>query len=200
MAFETTFEHSEKLLDAALAEFRDKGYEQASINTILKAAGMSKGQFYYHFDNKEGLYLALIGILIERKRDFLESVMQPEDFQGDVFTIFETQIKYGLAFARAHPAISQFAARFAQEQGHPIYEKALSIYNFEDNEAINRLIEAGIDNGAFRDDLPAAFIKKAVAYLFTHAADLADLGDPEEIETNMGYLMTFMKSGLAREK
>ena len=67
MVFETTFEHREELVEAALEEFIAKGYEQASINTILRAAGMSKGQFYYHFENKEGLYLALIGILIERK-------------------------------------------------------------------------------------------------------------------------------------
>ena len=200
MVFETTFEHSEELFEAGLEEFIDKGYEQASINTILKAAGMSKGQFYYHFENKEGLYLALIGILIERKREFMASVMQPEDFQGSIFTIFETQIRYGMAFARAYPTINRFAARFAQEQGSPIYEKALAIHNFEDNQAINHLIEAGIANGDFRDDLPAPFIKKAVAYLFTHAADLADLGDAAEIESNMGYLMAFMKSGLARHE
>jgi AcrR family transcriptional regulator len=200
MVFKTTFEHSEALIDAALKEFAAKGYEQASINTILKAAGMSKGQFYYHFENKERLYLALIGILIERKRTFLTSVMQPGDFQGDIFTIFETQLHYGMAFAQAYPVINRFAARFAQEQGSPIYEKALAIHNFEDNQAINQLIDAGIANGDFRQDLPASFIKKAVAYLFTHAADLADLGDPDEIETNMGHLIAFMKSGLARHE
>ena len=52
MSFAKTFEHKQKLLDAALAEFNEYGYEQASINRILAQAGMSKGQFYYHFKNK----------------------------------------------------------------------------------------------------------------------------------------------------
>jgi AcrR family transcriptional regulator len=199
MDFANTFEHSAELIAAGLEEFAAKGYEQASINAILKAAGMSKGQFYYHFKNKEGLYLALIDMLIARKRAFMAARMQPEDFQGDIFSIFETQIRYGMAFARAYPIINRFAERFAKEQGSPIYEKALATHNFETNDAINQLIEAGIANGDFRDDLPAAFIKKTIAYLFTHAADLTDLDDSAAIETNMNHLIAFMKSGLARD-
>lgn len=199
MIFETTFEHSEALVEAALEEFADKGYEQASINTILKAAGMSKGQFYYHFANKEALYMALIEILIARKREFMASVMQPADLQGDIFSIFEAQIRYGLAFAREHPAINRFGARFAQEQGSAIYEKALQKYDFAGNDAINQLIDAGFANGDFRDDLPPAFIRKAVGYVFTHAADLADLGDADTMEANMGHLIAFLRAGLGKQ-
>ena len=198
MTLETTFEHSAELIEAALEEFAEKGYEQASINTILKAAGMSKGQFYYHFENKEALYMAMIEILINRKREFMASVMQPQDFQGDIFSIFEAQIRYGMAFAHEYPIINRFGARFAQEQGSPIYEKALTKHNFEDNDAINQLIEAGIANGDFREDLPQPFIRKAVGYMFTHAADLADLSDVENIEANMGYLIAFMRAGLGK--
>ena len=194
MIFE--FEHSEALIEAALEEFAAKGYEQASINAILKAAGMSKGQFYYHFESKEALYMALIEMLIARKREFMTPMMQ--DLQGDIFSIFEAQIRYGLAFAREHPAINRFGARFAQEQGSPIYEKALEKYNFAGNEAINQLIDAGLANGDFRDDLPPAFIRRAVSYLFTHAADLADLTCADTTEANMGYLVEFMRAGLGR--
>jgi TetR/AcrR family transcriptional regulator len=131
MSFDKTFEHSEELLEAALQEFAAQGYQQASINTILQKAGMSKGQFYYHFGNKEKLYLALIDVLIARKVAFMQTVMQPTDFQQDIFGILKTQTLYGLAFGRAHPLIDQFANKFLKEKGTPIYEKAMEIHRFE---------------------------------------------------------------------
>jgi AcrR family transcriptional regulator len=196
--FAREFEHSQELFDAALAEFIDKGYELASINTILQAAGMSKGQFYYHFKNKEDLYLALIGVLIEKKKAFLASVMQPEDFQQDIFGIFKAQIRCSMAFARAHPAISRFSESFIKEHGSPIYKKALAAYNFEDNAAIDRLIEMSYQRGEFRDDLPLPFVKRIIGYLFTHAVEVTNLHRADEFEDEMNYLVEFIKSGLAK--
>lgn len=199
MSFDKKFDHSQELFEAALQEFIEKGYDQASINIILQKADMSKGQFYYHFKNKEGLYFALIDILIARKGTFLASVMQPEDFQADIFTIFQTQIRYGLAFARKYPAINQFAESFVREKGNDIYEKALRLYSFEDNQMINQLIESAYAKGEFREDIPLSFIKKAIGYLFTHVAELADLHEADTFEDNLNYLVQFMRSGLARQ-
>lgn len=38
-----------QLQEAAINEFSMKKYEDASLNDILKNAGMSKGSFYHHF-------------------------------------------------------------------------------------------------------------------------------------------------------
>ena len=198
MSFENAFEHREELFEAAFEEFIDKGYELASINTILKTAGMSKGQFYYHFKTKEDLYLALIEILIARKRDFLEGIMQPEDFQQDLFEVLRTQIRYGMLFAQEYPAISRFAESFVREQGKAIYKKALSIYNFEDNAAIDHLVDAAFARGDLRDDLPRPFIRKVVGYMLTQSADLTDMGDFDAVEANLDHLIAFLKSGLGK--
>jgi len=192
-----SFEHASELYDAALAEFNSAGFEQASINTILKNAGMSKGQFYYHFENKEALYMALIGIMIERKKAFLSARMRPEVFQQDIFTIFKIQIQLGLAFAAAHPEINAFSESFLREQGQPIYDRVLAEYGFEDNAALHALIEA-YHRGEFRETLPLSFVKKTIGYLFTHAADLTDLTGTENAEENLNYLIDFIKTGLAR--
>jgi TetR/AcrR family transcriptional regulator len=197
MSFANDFEHRDALFAAALEEFITKGYEQASINTILNTAGMSKGQFYYHFQNKEGLYLALIEVLIARKREFLAVVMQPEDFQQGIFTIFETQVRHSMAFARQYPAINRFAESFIREQGNAIYKKALAIHNFEDNAALNQLIAAAYHRGDLRADLPLDFIQKTIGYLFTHVTELADLHEVDDFEPNLRHLITFMKHGLA---
>ncbi len=197
--FEKQFDHSQALFDVALEAFVSAGYEKASLNAILEAAGMSKGQFYYHFKNKEDLYLALIEILIERKKAFLLEVMRPEDYQGDIFDILKAQLGYSMQFARQHPQINRFAESFVKEQGNPIYKKALATYNFEQNKGLNNLIEAAYQRGELRTDLSLEFIRKLVTYLFTHFAELLDFYAVEEVEENMHYLIAFLRSGLVRQ-
>lgn len=195
--FARGFEHSAALFDAAVEEFVARGYKQASINAILAAAGMSKGQFYYHYGSKEALYFALIDILIFQKQAFLRAVMRPEDFAGDIFDIFQAQIGYSMAFARTQPVINRFSESFLRERGNPIYKIAMARYNFEENAGINDLIEAAYRRGEFRDDLPLPFIKKTIGFLFTHVAELAELDRVDDAEAELRYLIEFMRSGLA---
>jgi AcrR family transcriptional regulator len=198
MYFDKEFQHNEALFQAAVREFAEAGYEQASINTILTNAGMSKGQFYYHFKNKEALYFALIEILIQRKRAFLAQVMRPEDFNQDIFTIFKTQIQHGLDFARAHPEIQSFSDSFLREKANAIYEKVIARYNFESSGAFDQIIEAAFHKGEFREGLPLSFLQKTIGYLFTHVTDLTDLSNSEDAEENLDRLVDFMKTGLGR--
>lgn len=47
-------------LDPAEQEFRTHGFEAASLNRILTAAGVSKGRSYHYFANKDALYRATL--------------------------------------------------------------------------------------------------------------------------------------------
>jgi len=48
------------ILQAALSEFAEKGYEQASTNRIVKQAGIGKGMLFYYFNSKRELYHYLV--------------------------------------------------------------------------------------------------------------------------------------------
>lgn len=50
----------QRILNAALKEFAENGYEQASTNQIVKNAGIGKGMLFYYFKNKKDLYQFLI--------------------------------------------------------------------------------------------------------------------------------------------
>ncbi len=50
----------EKLTDAALQLFAESGYERATVDRIVAAAGFSKGAFYAHFKSKEELFLHIL--------------------------------------------------------------------------------------------------------------------------------------------
>lgn len=49
-----------RLLDAALAEFGEKGFADSSIVSITGRAKVALGTFYTYFDSKEALFAALV--------------------------------------------------------------------------------------------------------------------------------------------
>ena len=61
----------QKLLRAAFEEIYRRGFQAASLDTILAQAGVTKGALYHHFPTKAALGLAVVdevvkGLLLER--------------------------------------------------------------------------------------------------------------------------------------
>ncbi len=60
----------ERILDAALNIFSAKGFHDTKLDEIVAEGGVSKGSIYFHFPNKEKLFIALVdqfADLIERR-------------------------------------------------------------------------------------------------------------------------------------
>ena len=78
----------EKIQEAALTEFLDKGFLGASLRQIVKNAGVTTGAFYGYFSSKEALFAsivephakALMGKFMEAQTSFAEL---PEEQQPD---------------------------------------------------------------------------------------------------------------------
>lgn len=66
-------EKRERILNAAINEFAQKGFKNASTNEIVREAGISKGLLFHYFKNKKQLYLFLY--------DYLMEIMAEEYFQ-----------------------------------------------------------------------------------------------------------------------
>lgn len=78
----------ERLLQAGMRVFADRGYEKATVAAIVKEAGLSKGTFYWVFDSKEDLLSALIEARIdrpvERLMEFVRAAPHQIETTGEV--------------------------------------------------------------------------------------------------------------------
>lgn len=60
-------EKAEAILEGGMQEFLAHGYAATSMDRVAIAAGVSKATVYSHFQDKEGLFTALIQRLVEGK-------------------------------------------------------------------------------------------------------------------------------------
>lgn len=56
----------ERLFSVAREAFARHGYDKASLNAILAAAGLGKSSFFYYFHDKEDLFATLVEDAIQR--------------------------------------------------------------------------------------------------------------------------------------
>ncbi len=64
-----------KILNSALREFSEKGFDSASVRNISAAAGVNHGLIRYHFENKGMLWKAAVDFLFQRLN---EEMIEPE--------------------------------------------------------------------------------------------------------------------------
>jgi AcrR family transcriptional regulator len=55
--------------------FLEKGYENTSVDDIVKKMGAAKGLFYYYFDSKDDVILAILDMTYESIKANIEKVM-----------------------------------------------------------------------------------------------------------------------------
>lgn len=72
-------EKQEKILNAALELFSKVGYNATSTSKVAKAAGVSEGLIFRHFENKEGLLKALLQQGEERMKAMMVDVVMESE-------------------------------------------------------------------------------------------------------------------------
>ncbi len=62
-----------RLIEAALNVFAFEGYEHATVDDIARAAGLSKGAFYFNFTTKEEILLELLRMWSDERAALLRT-------------------------------------------------------------------------------------------------------------------------------
>ncbi len=91
------------ILDAAAAEFGEKGFHESSIVSITIRAGVALGSFYTYFESKDALFKALVQDMSGRVRDHVAPVLRSHP--GPAIEAEGTALAAFLDFAREHKEI-----------------------------------------------------------------------------------------------
>jgi AcrR family transcriptional regulator len=65
----------QRILDAAVGVFSSKGYHATLVDEIAAEAETSKGGVYFHFPNKQAIFLALLDRLAHLLRDRIDAAV-----------------------------------------------------------------------------------------------------------------------------
>jgi len=140
------------ILDAAMDEFAENGYEKASTNRIVRGAGISKGMLFYYFNSKEELFQDLVAHAYAVVR---KDLLQPLDgMSGDFIERLRQLAERKLRTYAENPHIIRFLGAIFLERnsGHlppPLLEELNAAY------ALSRTkLYADIDTSLFRADVP----------------------------------------------
>jgi len=103
-----------ELFEAALNAFSAQSFGEASLNDIIKAAGLNKGSFYYRFYDKTDMYLSLLYRLGMEKLKLFEQY-DNENSDGNFFESIKKKAILGLRFAKMEPRYNAFSRRVLAE-------------------------------------------------------------------------------------
>ncbi|MEH7359805.1 TetR/AcrR family transcriptional regulator [Priestia aryabhattai] len=135
-----------KVADAAKALFSQKGYKATSIEEIVEATGSSKGNIYYHFKSKEGLFLYLIDEWdLEWERNWKERESLYKTTRDKLFGIAEQIILDDLN----HPLTKAADEFFNNEEKGSDIEERIDEMVKRHVEFNRELLQQGIDEGEF---------------------------------------------------
>lgn len=164
-------EKRERVLCAAINEFADKNYNNASMNVVVKSAGISKGALFKYFKNKAGLFAFVYKIALGRVKDYLRQVRDESEGE-DFFRRLQKVMLAGLDFTHAHPGLAAIYYRIVFTGDSPYKREIVEEVHRESLAFIESLIRKGIERGELRADLDprlSAFLVEAVVDRFVHA-------------------------------
>lgn len=150
------------LLEAALAEFSEKGYAAARLEDIAHRAGTTRGAIYHHFDNKAGLYIELIESAAKQGNVVIQTAVSG----GGSFADICRRIMTGtLQLLEEDPQFRQVTSLSLFKTGVSEELAAVNAQRERDAEAavagITGYMQIGIDAGEVRSDIAPEVMARA---------------------------------------
>lgn len=205
-------ERKDKLFEVSLDEFIQKGYDKASLNNILKEAGISKGSFYYHFNNKKELYLHLFRSIHELEHKHLDEWKKEctVDYgKLNFFDILKLEGRVGIETVIKYPKHYLFWKSMYQEKNlevKEILDKELKelIKSGHAEDYLMPLIEQGLEKKDFREELSEEFVIRLlcdsmISFFNCFVKEDKDF-ELENLMRNYEDYIGFLERGLGKKK
>lgn len=154
-------EKRDMIINSALMEFAAKGYDLASTNEMVRAAGISKGALFHYFASKKDLFFFLCDYVFEVvSREFYEQIGH---CGGDLLTRYRRAAMLKGAVYQRYPPMFEFIKRLTVEKSPEIatelkgqLEKMMN-YGYE-------CLLGNLDTSLFRQDVPVDKIQDLIIW------------------------------------
>ncbi len=204
---EKSFWRKNELIEAALDEFSTHSYQNASLNKIIKNAGISKGKFYYHFEDKKEFYLFLQEAAYKDQLEFQDKRMQElaGDHNLDFFEKIRLRTQIGAECAARFPKYVKFTMMFLNEEENEDTKEIIEYVNGfvkkTVEERVEEMVSDAVEAGDLSDRFSKDFIIRIVNHFLFHSTEI--LGIDEEYDESKflddtNKLIDFLKFGLSR--
>jgi AcrR family transcriptional regulator len=143
----------ERLLQAALTCFADKGYHPTTTDEIVAESGLGKGTLYRYFKSKQDLFISLVewfmlDMLAEVSQNLSPDMSATDKIRTMIFNATHS-LEQMLPFYKV--TIDFWAQATDDEQLRQLLETIL----FDFQEQLGQVIQEGVDSGEFRPTDPA---------------------------------------------
>lgn len=143
-------EKQERIINAAVKEFAQKGFDKASTNEIVKEAGISKGLLFHYFNNKHELFLFLYDYFTELITN--EIYAKIDWNQNDLLIKLKDTVLIKLELFSKFPDMFDFV-RIAYEEESPEIKKDLEKQNKEAIANSYLKLFENIDSSLFKEGI-----------------------------------------------
>jgi len=165
------------ILDAALAQASERGFESLTIGALAESTGLSKSGLFAHFGSREELQVAAIEAAAAR---FTETVFLPalKSKRGlpRLRTLFDNWMDWTARIGLAHGCPMQAAAVEFDDRPGPVRDAVVEHFARLERE-LGRAVELSVEQGHLHADLDVGqfvFDMMGVVLACHHGARLFD--------------------------
>lgn len=177
----------ERIVDASVKLFIEKGYEQTTIQDILDALNLSKGGLYHHFKSKEEILEAVKQKRAQYAADMLHDFIQNTEAENAKEKLQKILCKLG-ASTETH----MLDTILSQANNPHFVIGALQNAVNQDAPVIARIIEAGVKDGSLQTSQPDLCAEIFLLLLNFWASPMLFGRNLEETQRRLIYLQSVM--------
>lgn len=197
--FENLSEQKKKrIFNAAVQEFSNRRFSEASINQIIKTAEISRGSFYQYFHNKEDIYLYMITEIGTSKMKVMGRT-EEQNPEADFFEIYIKMFQEGLQWSRSNP--DYYRVGLLMELDDSRFIRKLREMAAEGLKNLSSLIERDKKRGLIKPEVDSQLV---VEMLYTLNMNLLmedfQSGLEENVEKRFKDMVDIIRGGIARDK
>lgn len=143
-----------QILEAAFAEFSEKGYAGARVVDVARRVGVTKGTVYFYFPSKADLFKAVVRTHLNPILERIER-MSTENPGESASDLLRRQIKAGYDEFIRNPQSVEFLRLLLVEGSRvpEIVDFYVTDLMGHDHNAIKDVLKRGVETGEFRPDV-----------------------------------------------